>query len=116
MHLAVNGTLMRGLELNDHLTEVHAEFLREDKVLFSFALRRPPPYWLAEWLPVQTVPAYRLYSISDRHPAMVRVASGGASIAVEVWALSPKALVHVLETEPPGLCVGKVGSLMQSRS
>lgn len=23
---------MRGLELNDHLTEVHAEFVREDQV------------------------------------------------------------------------------------
>jgi gamma-glutamylcyclotransferase (GGCT)/AIG2-like uncharacterized protein YtfP len=49
--LAVNGTLMRGLELEPNLVNLGATFVREDR----------------------TEPAYRLYSINDIHPAMVRV-------------------------------------------
>ena len=87
--LAVNGTLMRGLELNPNMLAAGAEFVRED----------------------QTVPAYRLYSIGDRHPGMVRVAGGGVSVAVEVWSVPPQGLASILLKEPPGLCIGKV-SLM----
>jgi gamma-glutamylcyclotransferase (GGCT)/AIG2-like uncharacterized protein YtfP len=86
IHLAVNGTLMRGLELNPNMLAVGAEFLRED----------------------QTVPAYRIYSIGDRHPGMVRVAEGGVSVAVEVWAVPPEGLASILLKEPPGLSIGKV--------
>jgi len=46
--LAVNGTLMRGLELNGNLLAAGARFLRE----------------------ASTVAEYRLWSIGDRHPAM----------------------------------------------
>jgi len=84
--LAVNGTLMRGLELNGNLLEAGAQFVRE----------------------TTTVPEYRLWSIADRHPAMVRVSRGGASIAVEVWDVPAAGLAHILLREPPGLCVGKV--------
>jgi gamma-glutamylcyclotransferase (GGCT)/AIG2-like uncharacterized protein YtfP len=84
--LAVNGTLMRGLELNPNLIEVGAVFVRED----------------------QTEPAYRLYSINDRHPGMVRVSTGGVSVAVEVWAVPPAGLASILQKEPPGLSIGKV--------
>ena len=59
--LAVNGTLMRGLELNPNLLAVGATFVRE----------------------TATEPAYRLWTINDRHPAMVRVKTGGVSVAVE---------------------------------
>lgn len=31
-----------------------------------------------------TAPVYRLFSIDDNHPGMVKVAEGGASVAVEV--------------------------------
>lgn len=86
IHLAVNGTLMRGLELNPNMLAVGAQFVREDK----------------------TLPAYRLYSIGDRHPGMVRVASGGVSVAVEVWAVPPDGLARILLKEPPGLSIGKV--------
>jgi gamma-glutamylcyclotransferase (GGCT)/AIG2-like uncharacterized protein YtfP len=55
VNLAVNGTLMRGLELNGNLLSVGATFLRE----------------------AQTEPTYRLWSIDDRHPAMLRVREGG---------------------------------------
>lgn len=84
--LAVNGTLMRGLELNDNLLAVGASFVRE----------------------TETSPVYRLWSIDDRHPAMLRVHSGGLSIRVEVWAVPPWGLASVLLREPPGLCIGKV--------
>lgn len=84
--LAVNGTLMRGLELNPNLIAVGAEFVRE----------------------TMTTPVYRLWSIGDRHPAMMRVESGGVSIAVEVWSVPAQGLASILQNEPAGLCIGKV--------
>jgi len=84
--LAVNGTLMRGLELNPNMLAAGAEFLREDC----------------------TEPAYRLYSIRDRHPGMFRVAYGGNSVAVEIWRVPAPGISAILQSEPPGLCIGKV--------
>jgi hypothetical protein len=84
--LAVNGTLMRGLELNGNLLRAGGRFVREAK----------------------TAPAYRLYTIGDLHPAMIRVESGGAAIAVEIWEIPAAGLAQVLREEPAGLCVGKV--------
>lgn len=84
--LAVNGTLMRGLELNPNLLAVGATFVRESR----------------------TEPAYRLWSIGDRHPGMVRVRAGGVSVDVEVWAVPPAGLASILQREPPGLSIGKV--------
>ena len=86
VHLAVNGTLMRGLELNPTMIDAGAVFVRE----------------------TTTAPSYRLWSIDDRHPAMIRVASGGVPIVVEVWAVPPEGLAKILLEEPPGLCIGKV--------
>ena len=86
VRLAVNGTLMRGLALNCNLLAAGATFVRE----------------------TTTGPSYRLWSISDRHPAMMRVASGGGAIAVEVWEVPAAGLASILLGEPPGLCVGKV--------
>ncbi len=84
--LAVNGTLMRGLELNTNLLTVGARFVKE----------------------AETAPCYRLWSIGDRHPAMLKVTDGGKAISLEVWALSPDGLVQVLLQEPPGLCIGTI--------
>ncbi len=84
--LAVNGTLMRGLELNRNLLDVGATFVSETR----------------------TAPVYRLWSIGDRHPAMIRVTEGGAAIAVEVWSVPPEGLASILLEEPAGLCIGKV--------
>jgi gamma-glutamylcyclotransferase (GGCT)/AIG2-like uncharacterized protein YtfP len=67
VNVAVNGTLMRGLELNPNMINAGATFVRE----------------------ATTVAAYRRWSINDRHPAMIRVTSGGATVAVEVWAVPP---------------------------
>ena len=84
--LAVNGTLMRGLELNPNLLNVGAKFVRE----------------------TTTVPAYRLWSINDVHPAMMRVAEGGMAIALEIWSVPAAGLAEILLNEPPGLCIGKI--------
>jgi gamma-glutamylcyclotransferase (GGCT)/AIG2-like uncharacterized protein YtfP len=86
MLLAVNGTLMRGLELNGNLVAAGASFVRETR----------------------TAPVYRLWSIRDRHPAMVRVTTGGAAVAVEVWDVPAAAIADILGKEPAGLCIGKV--------
>ena len=84
--LAVNGTLMRGLELNPNLLAVGATFVREDK----------------------TEPCYRIWSIDDRHPAMMRTPGEGTAVAVEVWDVPMAGLAKVLLSEPAGLCIGKV--------
>jgi hypothetical protein len=86
LKLAVNGTLMQGLELNQNLLQVGAEFLYE----------------------TTTTPHYRLWSIHDVHPAMVRVSAGGVAVALEVWAVPRAGLIQVLLQEPPGLSIGKV--------
>lgn len=84
--LAVNGSLMRGLELNGNLLRAGARFVREAK----------------------TAPQYRLYSIGDIHPAMLRVQSGGAAISVELWELPAAGLAAILQAEPAGLSIGKI--------
>jgi hypothetical protein len=86
IHLAVNGTLMQGLELNNNLLNVGARFVKE----------------------TTTAPMYRIWSIADRHPAMLRVTEGGAAIALEIWAVPPDGICQVLQQEPPGLSIGKV--------
>ncbi|GAB4183126.1 MAG: glutamyl-tRNA amidotransferase [Coleofasciculaceae cyanobacterium] len=77
---------MRGLELNGNLTSVGAKFVKEAK----------------------TEPAYRLWSIDDCYPAMVRVREGGVAIALEVWTVPAASLGTILLQEPAGLCMGKV--------
>lgn len=85
--LAVNGTLMRGLKLNPNMVAAKATFVRETK----------------------TEAAYRLWTINDDHPAMLRVTDGtGVKVAVEVWSVPPAGLAGILLNEPPGLCIGKV--------
>lgn len=84
--LAVNGTLMRGLQLNPNLQALGAIFVCE----------------------TTTAPVYRLWSIADCHPAMVRVATGGVAIAIEIWQIPAAGLGVLLMQEPPGLCIGKV--------
>ena len=86
VRLAVNGTLMRGFALNGNLLAAGATFVRD----------------------TTTGRSYRLWSIDDRHPAMIRVAQGGAAIAVELWEVPAAGLAAILLGEPRGLCVGKV--------
>ncbi len=85
--LAVNGTLMRGLKLNPNMHAADASFVRE----------------------TTTEPAYRLWTINDDHPAMVRMTDGtGVAVAVEIWSVPPSGLAGILLKEPPGLTIGKV--------
>lgn len=85
--LAVNGTLMRGLVLNANLVDVGATFVSE----------------------AATAPCYRLWSIDDVHPAMIRVTDGsGTSVSLEIWEVPAEGLATVLGQEPPGLAIGKV--------
>ena len=87
--LAVNGTLMRGLPLEKNLLDAGAFFLRE----------------------AATAPCYRLWSINDNNPAMLRVDPAdpqAVSVAVEVWQVPAARLASVLMKEPEGLSVGKV--------
>ena len=87
MLLAVNGTLMRGLKLNPTMVGAGATFVRE----------------------AMTEPIYRLWSINDEHPAMVRVTDGtGARVALEIWSVPAGAGAEILLDEPSGLSVGKV--------
>ena len=84
--LAVNGTLMRGLELNKNMLEVGAKFVRED----------------------ETDACYRVWSIDDRHPAMLRTPGQGRCVALELWDVPVEGLARILQNEPPGLAIGKV--------
>ena len=84
VHLFVNGTLMRGLELHPNL----------DGARFC-----------GEWT---TAPLYRLYSVDDRHPAMVRDEARGAAVGGELYDVPLTVLAKVLEREPAGLGLGVV--------
>ena len=84
--LAVNGSLMRGLALNQNLVDARAQFVQETK----------------------TSPSYRLWSIDDSYPAMLRDEGKGTQIDVEIWEIPLEGLIDVLNNEPPGLCMGKI--------
>ncbi len=55
VNIGVNGTLMRGLELETNLVNLRAKFVRED----------------------YTERTYRLFSIDDIYPGMVRIPPSG---------------------------------------
>jgi adenine/guanine/hypoxanthine permease len=57
---------------------------------------------------VLTAPAYRLYSIGDRYPAMVRDGEQGASISAELYEVPDDVWPRIRDTEPPGLYRGVV--------
>jgi carbamate kinase len=85
--LAINGTLMRGLTLNRNMVAAGATFVRQ----------------------TTTEAGYRLWSIDDDHPAMLRTANGsGVAVEVEVWSVPAAGLSGILLSEPPGLTMGKV--------
>src|SRR6202035_5131997 len=85
--VAVNGTLMRGLKLNQNMIDAGASFVRE----------------------TTTEPVYRLWAVNDDYPAMVRVSDGtGARIALEIWSVPRGGMAQIFLKEPPGLTLGKV--------
>jgi hypothetical protein len=84
--IAVNGTLMRDLELNKNLTSIGATFIRVDK----------------------TDSYYRLWSINDVHPAMIRTTEKNSSVDLEIWEVPAEEIATLLLNEPAGLSIGKV--------
>jgi gamma-glutamylcyclotransferase (GGCT)/AIG2-like uncharacterized protein YtfP len=84
VHLFVNGTLMTGGELHANLDGARL---------------------CGEW---KTAPVYRLYSVDDRHPAMIRDDANGVAVAGELYDVPLPVLRAVLEGEPPGLGIGVV--------
>lgn len=82
--IVVNGGLMRGQSA--HWKLKGATFLEE----------------------VQTAPFYRLYSIGNRYPAMLRDDERGVAIAAELYQLSDEQWQRVEAAEPPGLYCGTV--------
>jgi hypothetical protein len=84
--LVVNGGLMRGMRS-------------------ASRMRAAGAIWIAD---VFTAPVYRLWSILDRHPGMIRFVSGGAAIAAELYAVPRASFPQVVEEEAPGLSVGRV--------
>jgi len=86
LKLAVNGTLMRGLALCPNLLEVGAAFDRD----------------------ARTEAAYKLWTIDDCYPGMIKVKESGVAVAVEIWDVPLAGLGVVLSKEPPGLAIGKV--------
>ncbi|MBV7692217.1 glutamyl-tRNA amidotransferase [Limnobaculum sp. M2-1] len=77
---------MRGLELNPNMLKAGGVFVREDK----------------------TDAHYRIWSINDRHPGMIRVMEGGTSVSLEIWELPLSSFADLLMSEPAGLAIGKV--------
>ena len=84
--LAVNGGLMRGMPSNGVMLDAGATFVREET----------------------TAPDYRIWSIDDDFPGMMRAKVGGGSISLELWEMTPAGFVEVLQSEPPGLGVAKI--------
>ncbi|EHL9116265.1 TPA: glutamyl-tRNA amidotransferase, partial [Escherichia coli] len=76
----------RGLELNPNMQKAGGIFVREDR----------------------TDAHYRLWSINDRHPGMIRVNEGGAHVDVEIWQLPLASFAELLMNEPEGLTIGKI--------
>ena len=86
--LAVVGAHMSGLPLNHELLSRGARFLRR----------------------TQTAPAYRFYAMEGKvaRPGLVAVASGGARIEAEIWAIPQATLGSFLAGIPAPLGLGKL--------
>ena len=87
--LAVCGAHMENLALSPQLTSRGARLLARTR----------------------TAPAYRLLALPGgppERPGLLRVARGGASVEVEVWAVPAEALGPFVASVPPPLAIGKV--------
>lgn len=86
MLVAVNGTLMRGFELNQSLVELGGQYVAN----------------------ARTAPLYRLWNVGNLYPAMLRDIQRGAEISIELWEIPDNHLGDLIEKEPPGLTVGRI--------
>jgi gamma-glutamylaminecyclotransferase len=76
------------------------------------ALRGQPDHGVLEGAvflgEARTAPRYRMHSVDDVHPAVYAAKRGGASIAGELYELSPAQHAALLAQEPPRLYEGDV--------
>ncbi|MDD4887825.1 MAG: allophanate hydrolase [Thiomonas sp.] len=87
VRVAVVGAHLSGLPLNGQLTSRGARLLRATR----------------------TAPHYKFYALPDgKRPGLIRVASGGASIACEVWELPATAFGTFVAGIPAPLGIGRV--------
>lgn len=87
--VAVVGAHLRGQPLNSQLVERRAEFIEQ----------------------TTTAPLYRLYALANTtppKPGLRRVVGGGATIEVEVWALTAEAFGTFVAAIPQPLGIGTV--------
>ena len=86
VQFALYGSFMSGFEGNSNITKVGGKLVRK----------------------ATTDGNYRIWSIDDVHPAMLRVGAGGAEINLEIWEVPVEAVTNILLDEPPGLCIGRI--------
>ena len=89
MPVVVCGAHMQGLALNHQLRERGGRLLRT----------------------ARTAPRYRLYALPGgppHRPGLVRVATGGARIEVEVWAIRASEFGSLLRAIPSPLGIGRI--------
>ncbi|MCA6124753.1 allophanate hydrolase [Bradyrhizobium sp. WSM 1704] len=87
--IAVVGAHLSGMALNHELTALEARLLEE----------------------TATAPDYRLYALDTTppKPGMLRIEAGaGASIKLELWAMSPAAFGRFVAAIPPPLSIGTI--------
>jgi allophanate hydrolase len=86
--LVVVGAHLRGQPLEHQLTDREGRFIAA----------------------ATTAPCYRLHALATTppKPGLVRTATGGAAIEVEVWALTEQALGSFLSEVPAPLCIGTI--------
>jgi allophanate hydrolase len=87
--VALVGAHMAGLPLNHQITDLGGRFLEATR----------------------TAPEYRLHALAGGPPArpgLLRVPDGGASIAIELWAMTAPALGALLTRIPSPLGLGRV--------
>lgn len=86
--LAVVGAHMSGMALNHELLGHGGRFVKA----------------------AQTAPLYRLFALPGAiaRPGMLRVPSGGAAMALEVWALPPEGFARFVAAIPAPLGIGTI--------
>jgi allophanate hydrolase len=89
LRLAVVGAHLSGQPLNQQLTALRSRLV-----------------WTG-----RTAPVYRLYALAyttPPKPGLVRVAAGGAAIALEVWELDAASFGRFVAAVPSPMCIGTV--------
>jgi gamma-glutamylcyclotransferase (GGCT)/AIG2-like uncharacterized protein YtfP len=51
---------------------------------------------------VSTAPAYRLFEVDGRWPALIADDNDGVAISAQLWEIAPAHLARLAELEPPG--------------